>query len=152
MILYRITTKNFANDLSGMGAMMYGGRWNQIGVPMVYTSANLSLATLEIIVNLSSIQINKGMYCCEIDFPDHLPITPLENLPEHWNRFPHITETTVIGSNFFKNEGLCLKVPSAVITSEYNYLLNPNHPNFNEIRVVDTRPMLFDSRLINKMI
>ncbi len=151
MILYRISSKNFAQDLSGTGAMLYGGRWNQVGVPMVYTSANLSLATLEIIVNLSSIQINKGMYCCEINFPDHLPITTIENLPEQWNRFPHITETTIIGSKFFENGGLCLKVPSAVTNSEYNFLLNPMHPQFHEISVIDSRPLLFDNRLINKI-
>lgn len=151
MILYRIASRNFAQDLSGTGAMLYGGRWNNVGVPMLYTSANLSLATLEIIVNLSSIQITKGLYCCEIDFPDHLPITEIKELPERWNRFPHINKTTAIGSDFCKKNGLCLKVPSAVINSEYNYLLNPNHASFDEIKVKDCRPMLFDHRLINKI-
>ena len=60
-------------------------------------------------------------------------------------------DTTIIGSDFFKKGGLCLKVPSAVINSEYNYLLNPNHISFNEIKVIDSRPLIFDSRLMNKI-
>lgn len=152
MILYRIAPQKFAQDLSGTGAMLYGGRWNQIGVPMLYTSSNLSLATLEIIANLSSIQINKGLYCCEINFPDHLSTEEPTDLPKHWNRFPHIHETTFFGAKFFKKGCLSLKVPSAVIPTEYNYLLNPQHPDFNQVTIEDCRPMIFDNRLINKII
>lgn len=109
MILYRIASKNFAQDLFGTGAMLYGGRLNQVGVPMIYTSYHLSLATLEIIVNLSSIQINKGLYCCEINLPDHLPVTELKELPERWNQFPHIMILLLLVVTFLKRVDYALK-------------------------------------------
>ena len=53
-----------------------------------------------------------------------------------------------MGTNFLKSGGLCLKVPSAIVEQEYNYLLNPNHPDFEKIKLVDTRPILIDQRLV----
>jgi len=52
MVLYRITSKAYVRDLSGTGAFLYGGRWNKKGIRMLYTSGSLSLAALEIVVNL----------------------------------------------------------------------------------------------------
>jgi len=148
MILHRITTKAYANDLSGTGAMLYGGRWNRRGIRMLYTSESLSLAALEIIANINSSQLGVNLYCIEIDFAEGLEITLAQQLPEGWNAFPYTSGSVVFGTYFFKNGGLCLKVPSAIIPTEHNYLLNPLHKDFHEIKVVDVRPLILDQRLV----
>ena len=147
MILHRITTKAYANDLSGTGAMLYGGRWNRRGIRMLYTSESLSLAALEIIANINSSQLGVNWYCIEIDFSEDLEVTFEEKLPEGWNAFPYTSGSVAFGSDYFKIGALCLKVPSAIIPSEYNYLLNPLHKDFHKIKVVDVRPLILDQRL-----
>ena len=127
--------------------MLYGGRWNAKGVRLLYTSGSLSLAALETVVNLSAGKLNKGLYCVELDFPGELSITEID-LPPNWNAYPYNAETVSIGNAFVKNGGLCLKVPSAIIPSEYNYLLNPQHADFPKIKLLDTRPLILDHRLI----
>lgn len=151
MILYRITPKAYAHDLSGTGAMLYGGRWNKKGTRMVYTSGSLSLAALEIIANLSLDKLDRSLFCSEVEFPDHLEISELKKLPKDWNQFPYTSGTVSSGDIFLKKNGLCLKVPSAIIPSEFNYLLNPNHDQFSKIKLIDTRPLILDKRIIQKL-
>lgn len=150
MIVYRISSKLYISDLSGTGAMLYGGRWNQKGHHMLYTSESLSLAALEIVANLSSARLGTGLFCSEILIPDDLPIDALNSLPENWNTFPHTSETAYAGSKFLKHKGFCLKAPSSLIPTEYNYLLNPLHDEYHRVRILDSRPFVLDQRLIIK--
>lgn len=147
MILYRLASKAFVRDLSGTGAMLYGGRWNKKGQRMLYTSGSLSLAALEIIANLSSAQINLNLYCLELELPDELLLTE-PDLPEGWDAFPHSHVSVAIGSDFLKRDKFCLKVPSAIIPIEYNYLFNPLHPDFEKVKMLDARPFILDHRLV----
>lgn len=146
MIVFRIAARSYANDLSGRGASMYGGRWNPKGVPMLYTSATLSLAALELAVNLPPGRIPNFYQAVEISIPDKL-ITTVDELPAQWSGYPYVPATQRIGRQFIKSNELVLKVPSAVISTEYNYLINPNHPRINDVFIKDQRPFLFDSRL-----
>ncbi|MBV6645116.1 MAG: RES family NAD+ phosphorylase [Cyclobacteriaceae bacterium] len=147
MILYRIASKIYARDLSGTGALLYGGRWNPKGKVMLYTSQSFALAALETIVNLSPSKIGqRQLYCVEIDFPDQLPITSIDALPEQWNAYPYTPETVLLGAGFIEENGLCLMAPNAIVPSEYNYLLNPNHPDYDQIRIKDVRPFILDNR------
>jgi len=148
MILYRITSRHHAHDLSGTGSMIYGGRWNKKGTRLLYTSCSLSLAALEIIANLSSQQLNRSLYCVELYFPDQLPIKTIKKLPDNWNRYPYSGETVSIGSDFIMKNGLCLKVPSAIISTEFNYLINPAHEDFHQVKLIDARPLILDKRLV----
>ncbi|MCF6352583.1 MAG: RES family NAD+ phosphorylase [Cyclobacteriaceae bacterium] len=147
MIFHRITTKPYINDLSGTGAMLYGGRWNKKGIRVLYTSESLSLAVLETIANLSSSKLN-NLYCVELDFPGQLEIQPITNPPKQWNAFPYTYHTVDYGTKFIKQGGLCLKVPSSIIPTEHNYLLNPLHDDYYRIKVIDARPFLLDQRFM----
>jgi len=147
MILYRITSRAYARDLSGTGAMMYGGRWNPKGLRMLYTSQSLSLATLEVIVNLSGEKITNKLYCVELELPDNLPIVSITGLPSDWNAYPYKAETVQMGREFLESEKLCLKVPSSIVTTEFNYLLNPLHDDFMKVKFLDARPFILDKRL-----
>jgi RES domain-containing protein len=134
--------------MSGTGAMLFGGRWNKKGTRMLYTSESLSLAALEIIANLSSNKLSQNFYCVEIELPDNLEIIEIEKLPNNWNAFPFSGSTPSIGSDFFTEGGFCLKVPSAIIPSEYNFLINPVHIAFDKLHIRDKRPLILDRRLV----
>jgi RES domain-containing protein len=147
MILYRITSKAYARDLSGTGAMMYGGRWNSKGVRILYTSQSLSLAALEVIANTSGNHLNINLYCVELELPDELVPIKVAELPPNWNTFPYNGDTVQLGNEFIKQGDLCLKVPSAIIPTEFNYLLNPLHDDFMKLKLLDARPLILDQRL-----
>ncbi len=146
MIVYRIAASAYAGDLSGRGSSMYGGRWNPKGMPLLYTSATLSLAALELAVNLPPGRIPNHYQTLELSIPDK-SIEEVERLPEQWNANPYVPATQQVGREFVKAGGFILKVPSAVIDSESNYLINPAHPKMSSITIKDQRPFLFDSRL-----
>lgn len=147
MILYRIASKAYIRDLSGSGALLHGGRWNAKGVRMLYTSQSLSLAALEVIANTSGSQLNNNLFCVELELPDHLPIDHLDKLPNNWNVFPYRADTVKTGNDFITKGGLCLKVPSAIISTEFNLLLNPLHDDFRHVKFLDARPLILDQRL-----
>lgn len=151
MILYRITTKAYARDLSGTGAFLHGGRWNAKGIRMLYTSGSLSLAMLEVIANLSGNHLNHtGLYVVELELPNHLPVATLDELPKHWNAFPYTAASVNAGNDFIQSGQLCLRVPSAIVPTEYNYLLNPLSDLFNKVKFLDARPLILDERILNK--
>ena len=150
MIVYRISKARYKNDISGTGAKLYGSRWNIAGVPMLYTAENISLAVLEILVHLQDVEIPTDYWLVKIQVPDDGKITTIEpgKLKKRWQDDAGYTQ--FIGSEFIKNnDSLVLKVPSAVITEECNYLLNPLHKNFTKAKIIDTREFNFDHRLLS---
>ncbi|MEO9475732.1 MAG: RES family NAD+ phosphorylase [Cyclobacteriaceae bacterium] len=148
MILYRIARREHIADVSGTGAMLFGGRWNMKGVRALYTSGSLSLAVLEVIAHLSADKIDVGLAIAELQFPEDLTINKIEEMPDGWNAYPYTGSTVSYGTEFLKSGGLCLRIPSAIVPTEYNYLLNPLHEDFHKIKLVDTRPLMLDKRLV----
>jgi RES domain-containing protein len=150
MIVYRLSKAQYKNDLSGKGAEIAGGRWNSKGVALLYTAQSRALCTAEIAVHTPLGIVPRDYFLVTIEFPDTAPTLLLESkdLPADWKQFPHPHSTQVIGDRFIKDAGhLVLKVPSAVIQGDYNYLLNPSHPLFSGVRVRETEPYGFDPRL-----
>lgn len=149
MLLYRITRSPYANDLSGTGARLYGGRWNNIGRAMIYTASSRSLATLEALVHLPTAIIPDDFCIIIIDVPDDV-FEPDTNLfPPNWNAYPEPEILKRTGDFFLKqNDHLLMKVPSAIVKEEYNYLINPQHPKINEVKILKTEPFTFDDRLL----
>jgi RES domain-containing protein len=150
MIVYRLSKAIYASDLSGKGAELAGGRWNSKGTAMVYTGESRALCTAEIAVHtpLGNLPID---YCMvSIEIPEHVRICELSGseLPSDWRLFPHPHTTQETGDIFIR-ENTCavLRVPSVVVQGEYNYLLNPSHPDFHAIKVIAVLPFSFDERL-----
>jgi len=156
MIVYRIEREKYLKDtLSGIGASMSKGyRWNSFNTKLVYTAESRALATLEVSVHLDlSEDLPADRYYVEIEIPDKLTIqeVKIEDLPEDWNSKPPTISTQTIGDDFvFQNESAVLKVPSSIVPLEYNYLINPNHPNAKKIKVIKKISMSFDPRLKTK--
>lgn len=152
MIVFRVCKSKHARDLSGHGAEIAGGRWNSKGTPLVYTSDSRALCTAEIAVRTPLGIVPSDYDLVTIEIPEDSILTlSKEDLPVHWKSFPHNESTRKIGDTF-QAEGkfLVLKVPSAVVQDEYNFLINPLHSERAKIKVIQIEPFAFDERLFNK--
>jgi RES domain-containing protein len=133
--------------MSGEGAKLYGGRWNSPGIPVVYTASSLSLAALEVMVNCSDWTLLEDYSFIELEFDDSLIYEP-KSLPAGWNNNPVPASCTVLGDSWVRKKlSAVLKVPSAVVTLEYNYVINPLHPDFGKIVMKPAKTFDFDVRL-----
>lgn len=150
MIVFRLSHIKYCNDLSGKGAGTYGGRWNSKGKALLYTSDSRALCITEVAVHtpLGIVPVDYSLGIIEI--PDDSRVQEIipDQLPADWKSFPHSASTQLIGDQFILDKkNLILKVPSAVVPGEYNYLINPAHPEFPTISLLRTEPFTFDARL-----
>lgn len=150
MITYRLTTGKFANDISGTGAKLNGGRWNPVGIGVLYTSEFISLAILEILVRASKYTSPDSYTLTSFEIPDkNMVQIEYKKLRMDWKS--NLNYSQEIGENFIiANNTLCLKVPSAIVSQENNFLLNPLHVDFKKIKIVGSELLELDKRLIVK--
>lgn len=150
MEVFRISRDIFANDLSASGV---ASRWNMDQQYVLYTGHSRSLATVELVVHRASIKpsfIYKIMVI-SISDDDHLyEHVKISDLPEDWrstNAYPTLQK---IGGAWYKSKSsLVLKVPSVIIPSEFNYIINTRHPDFsNHVQLVRLEEYYWDERLI----
>ncbi len=150
MVVYRIDREKRKHQLlSGIGAEKVGGRWNMPGTKAVYTSQNISLAYLEVVMHLDVTEdLPNDRILAHIEIPDEVEIVTVKRLPKGWNVFPYHSDTQEIFTKFCdEQKAAVLKVPSAIVGAEHNYILNPMHPDFAKIKVVKTEKFRFDQRL-----
>lgn len=147
---WRIVKTKFAGHaFDGEGARLYGGRWNSPGVRMVYTSQSLALAALEILAHLGQAGALASYSRCAIHFDEGL-FTSLDRslLPANWRAYPAPPELQTIGNRWVAGEtSAVLEVPSVLVETESNYLLNPLHPDFGSLVIEPPEPFDFDRRL-----
>ena len=147
MQVYRITLAKFADSLQASGRP---ARWNGNQVQVIYTSSSQSLSCLENVVHRSSFGLNQNFRLLTIYIPDNLKISTIKltDLKSDWLAYEQLPYTQNIGNNWIqKNETAVLRVPSAIIAQECNYLLNPNHPDFSEVKLLGNDSFIFDSRI-----
>ena len=147
MIVYRFTPVQYSNDISGEGSRIYGGRWNSIGLPVVYTSSTISLSLLEILVYSASYDQLQNNILVRIEVPDTASsVISGSALPAKWLNDPDYSR--YIGDEFLiQKKSLLLRVPSAIIPEEYNILINPLHPDFKKVKISSAKKFEFDGRL-----
>ncbi|HEY4326596.1 MAG TPA: RES family NAD+ phosphorylase [Mucilaginibacter sp.] len=153
MTVYRLCKQAHINDLSGRGAEMNGGRWNNKGLPALYTACSRALAVLEVAVHVPLGIMPINYYMIAIEIPDGLSISKVNiaNLPANWNSNPIVKTTQYIGDDFLKsNTHLILEVPSATVPGDYNYIINPAHHDFSRLKITSAEPFEFDSRLFKR--
>lgn len=139
-----------ATAFSGEGARRYGGRWNTPDTPVVYTAGSLSLAALEMLVHLSSHQVLESYLVCEVQFERNLiEMIGVASLPDDWRSDPAPLAVKRIGDAWIEDgSSAVLQVPSAIVETEFNFLLNPGHADFAEIEIGEPEPFRFDPRLV----
>lgn len=134
----------------GKGAALKGARWNSIGVELIYTASNRSLAMAEVAVHFTLATLPSDYMIITIFIPNNISIQKFNNayLPTNWNTFPHPSTTQKIGDQFIVDNKFCvLQIPSAVTQGDYNLLINPNHPDFKRIKIVAADKFPFDKRI-----
>lgn len=146
MTVFRCCLLKWARDLTGTGAYLYGGRWNTPGTRLIYTAENNVLAAFEVALRIPLDQISKDYVMIPIDLPDDADVfTPA--LPKNWRSDLNFSQHA---GDAFAKEGrhLLMKVPSALISDSFNYLINPAHPLIKKVKVKEPRTILFDKRLM----
>jgi RES domain-containing protein len=144
-----LKTKLVAGAWDGEGARIFGGRWNSPGVRIVYTSQSLSLALVEVLVHLQESAVLIAYSSIRVEFDETLmtDVDPAD-LPPNWREFPAPPETRAIGDAWVADaRSVVLRVPSAVVPVEFNYLVNPQHSDFGLLRVGPMMQFPFDPRL-----
>lgn len=152
MIVYRIGRTKYATDLTGEGARLYGGRWNHKLTPCLYTSESRSLAILEYTVNINIDDIPRALSITALEI-SHKKLLELSiaELPGNWQEVPAPASTKDFGTKLLKElKYAVLKIPSAIIPDEYDYLLNPLHAESSKFSVVNVQDFIYDVRIKNK--
>ena len=149
MIVYRISKTRFSCDLSGEGARLFGGRWNNVLTPCVYTSESRALALLEFTVNVNIEDIPGGLSITLVEIPDDgIHEARLKDLPGDWMKVPAPSSTKEFGTRLLKSQiKPVLKIPSAIILNEFNYILNPLHPDSKSFKIVSVEDFVYDVRI-----
>jgi RES domain-containing protein len=149
---WRITQSIYSdNAFSGIGAWLEGARWNPKGIHMVYTAESISLAAFEMLVHLPHDALLYNLYVrIPVEFDTkQVVVLPKKKLPPNWNQNPPSQTTQLIGLKWVNSqESLVLKVPSSIIPEEFNYLINPLHPNFKDIKIGRSEDFHFDRRIV----
>jgi RES domain-containing protein len=129
----------------GAGAGMHGGRWNPVGAPVIYAAGSLSLAMLERLVQRRNLA---GTLLVAAEAPDDLAVEDLmAALPPGWRVLGSPEAVAAGGAWLAAGRTALLRVPSAVVPREANYLVNPAHPDAARLRVGVPEPLEWGARL-----
>jgi RES domain-containing protein len=148
MRLYRFSPTEFAADLSGTGGLYSAGRWNRKGTRILYTSDCVSLAKLELLANSTILPNNLSLLTLEV--PEQATIFTIDagKLPKNWEIIPYLPELALLAEQWAKEmTHWLLRVPSVHSPIEFNYLLNPLHPEHATLKLISIEPHPFDPRL-----
>lgn len=149
MTIYRLTKATYAE--TAFAGSRGRGRWHQMGTSVVYAADQPATALLETLVHATRADLVRAPYVVfEITLVEdrHLLRLPPEMLPADWQAWPWPESTQEIGTYWFQSQASAvLEVPSAVIPYHRNYLINPSHPDFQELRIEGPTPFPVDVRL-----
>ncbi len=149
MLVYRVGKTKHANDLSGEGAKINGGRWNHKSISCLYTSESRALSLLEYTVNVNVQEIPRALSITTIEIPDsEILILSEDSLPGSWKKVPVPTSTQNFGSDLLRSsKKAVIQIPSAVISQEFNYILNPLHINSRSFKIKSITDLVYDIRI-----
>jgi RES domain-containing protein len=150
MFLYRISKSAHIKDLTGIGAELYGGRWNHRGVSLLYTSESRSLASVEYLVHLSLPEAPGDLSMAKLEVPDDIAPEEIDpsSLPKNWRKSPASIKLAELGSEWARSRrSLFLRVPSAVVEQEHDILINPTHDDMSRVKLVKIEPYRLNERL-----
>lgn len=143
MVVWRIS--NYP-DISGIGGLKFSARWHNKGAPIVYTAEHPALALLEVLVNSKRSDLPDGYKLLEILIPNHLKAGPMPFLKDGWQKDENYTRS--VGDKWLRDQlAPIMRVPSVIMPNSFNYLINPEHPLFIEIKISKAENHTLDLRL-----
>jgi RES domain-containing protein len=149
MIVFKVGKAKFSKDLSGEGARLFGGRWNHILTPCVYTSESRALAVLEYSVNVTIEDIPRSLCITTFEIPDKgIEKFAIRDLPGNWQDSPAPASTKDFGTSLLTTGATpIIQIPSAVISQEFTFILNPKHSDCKNIKILDVTDFVYDVRI-----
>lgn len=148
MLVYRISLTKWADSLAGSG---FPARWNPKGVYVIYTAESRALACLENLVHRSGEGLHQNFSLIEISVPDDTALQTIElnALPDNWHHISGYPVCRAMGREWAADhKSLLMRVPSSIIRDEFNILINPNHPEFKQVKIKRKIPFSFDRRFM----
>ena len=147
MLIYRIVHKNFSKELYPSGMR---GRWNSQGRKVIYCAESIALAFLENMIRRQGIGFNDDFKIMIIEVPVAVKFAIINtaDLNEEWRDFRNYSLCQPLGDKWY-DEGstALLKVPSAVLPENYNYVINTTHPEYQKIKLIETTKLIPDPRI-----
>ena len=154
MIVFRLAAKEYINDFSGTGARLYGGRWNPVGSPGIYTSEHISLALLEKYVHAKSKENMERVALLRIEIDENkVPVfhTDEQQLKKFW--YQDISYSQWLGGQILSDLSIAaFSVPSAIVPTERNIILNPAAEKFHLLKFLEPVGFITDFRLLSKLL
>ena len=149
MQLFHLGRSHYARQLTGEGARLFGGRWNQKGNACIYTSGTRALCILEYLANVILDDLPPDLAITEYAIADRFcKIIPIKNLPEDWKELPAPVSTKLFGSTLLADPTCtCFAVPSVIVPEEMNYILNPAATLFGHVKIIKAEPFILDHRI-----
>lgn len=146
--MYRIGKERHADDLSGEGARLFGGRWNLKGTACLYTSSSRALCLLEYTVNVRSNDVPTELAIVTIEIPDMIKYVEAGEMPADWQVYPAPSSTKLFGKILFQDEDYGLfSLPSSVVPEERNILINVRHKIIRDCNILEIKKFAFDKRI-----
>jgi RES domain-containing protein len=141
-----------ADDISGTGASLEGGRWNRNGSAVLYCTSSIALACLETLSRAGE-QIPANRYLVQIDIPEDIWYEadrfPADTIPIGWDAVPPGKTSHDFGEHWIaEGRSAILVVPSVIAPEECNILINPYHVDWQRIRSRKIRKWVYDFRLL----
>jgi len=153
MILYRLCDKKYVDDLTGIGAKLFGGRWNEVDTPCIYTSQHLSLAFLEKFVHANAKENMLNVAVLEIEIPDDEEVVikvDAGKLDSRWKN--DISYTQWLGTQILNDSSvLAFSVPSVLIPQERNFIINPNSIQMDRLKIKSAVDFKTDYRYLQRL-
>ena len=150
--VWRIATETpayAANDLSGAGARITGGRWNNKRTPVVYCASNIALAVLETVQAMRRGGLPFNRYLVRVDIPTDVwdARTRLDAPPPGWDAVPAGLASRRAGERWIAaGTSALLQVPCVIVPDEFNILINPRHPEVVTLSATTLKRWIFDPR------
>lgn len=148
---WRITKRKHAKTaFNGSGARKYGGRWNSPGTAIVYAAETQSLAVLEMLVHVEQPDLLQDYVLIGVTISEGLMETlDQTQLPRNWRSAIPSLPLRALGDKWAAEQSsVALRVPSALVPAESNFLLNPAHADFQKLVIGDPVDFAFDERLV----
>ncbi len=138
----------------GTGAAMVGGRWNSPGKPVIYGALSYACAMLEILVHANIGRVPATHVHVVAKVPDHIAVERLDalHLPAGWDS-DDVTIARRVGDRWLSAaKTAVLIVPSVVARLEWIAVINPLHPDAQQLRVSPSQPVIWDQRLFGRLV
>jgi RES domain-containing protein len=147
MTVYRLSLSIYARQMTGEGSKIYGGRWNEIGVPCIYACETRALCVLEYAANVDRDHMPIDLSFTIYELPDDAAKNfSINDLPDSWAHLPPTAATQAWGTAQLRDQ-LALRLPSVILPTEFNYVINHQHPDFKKVTIKAVEPFTFDPRI-----